>query len=180
MSIHNFGCNSGCSSSTDTGCSSSCSCQYQRPMFCCMGPQVAAGISDYAYFYNLAAQTVAAQGAVTFDVNGPSKGNIVHTAGTGSFTFTTGGTYLIYVRAVALSAARFALYVNGAVVSGGTFSSGTASDVISGMAIVTVPQGAIMTLNNLETEAVSLSGSTTEAGTTTDTVNAEIVALKLA
>lgn len=174
MSIYNFGCNSGCSSTSDSSCSSSCGCTYPRPII--LPPNTI----GYGYFYNLTAQTVSAQGAVAFDSNGPTSGVITHTAGTSAFTFTAGGTYLIYVRAVALAAARFGLYVNGAVISGGTFTSGTASDVISGMAIVTVTPGATMTLVNLETDSVSLSGATAATDTTTDTVNAELVAVKLA
>lgn len=173
MAIHNFGCGS---ISSDSG-SCGCSC---NQTFCCIPTQSTTSTADYAYFYNLTAQTVASQGAVTFGVNGPNSGVLTHTAGESTITFTKAGTYVIYVRAVALSAARFAVYINGAAISGGTFTTGTAADVMSGAVIVTVSQGAVMTLVNLETEAVSLSGATTASGSTTDTVNAELVAIKLA
>lgn len=144
------------------------------------GPQGPAGVTGYASVYNLATQTVASDEEVLFDTNGANSTIVTHTAGASDITFNEAGVYLVYVRTVAQTNARFALYLNTDPVTGGIFSSGPVGTTTEGMAIITADEGDVLTLVNLEVDNIVLNGATTGTGSTTNTINGQIVILKLA
>ncbi len=115
-----------------------------------------------------------------FDTNGANSTIVTHTAGDSAITFNEAGVYLVYVRTVAQTNARFALYLNTDPVTGGIFSSGPVGTTTEGMAVITADEGDVLTLVNLEVDNIVLNGATTGTGTTTNTVNGQIVILKLA
>ncbi len=194
MSTYNFGCGGGCcndlnraSASSCNNVASSCSnsgnCGCNHPCyflpFPTPTPTPTPPVTGYAQVYNLTDQTVAAGTDVTFSNNGANSGLITHTVGTAPVTLTTAGTYLVTARTVTAAPARFAIYLNGAAVPGGTFSTGTIGTSGSASVIVTAPAGAVLTLRNIGADAVQLAGTDTTTPTT-DTTNAELTVQRLA
>ncbi len=199
MSTYNFGCgggccndlnrasasqcgnvatnNCGCNSQSNCGCGCGC---YNRPMYCLPSAPGGNIITGYAQVYNLPDQTVAAGADVTFSATGGNSGLITHTPGTAPIVINTAGTYLVQARAVATTPARLGLYLNGAALPGGTFTTGTVGTAGDLTTIITVPAGATLTLRNVEATPITLSGADVATTPTTDTVNAEITLLRLA
>ncbi len=203
MSTYNFGCGGGCcndlnrtsasacnnvasgcsGNNNSNGCGCGCGCN-NRPMYCWpyptpTPPTPTPPITGYAQVYNLTEQAVAAGTDVTFSNNGGNSGLITHTPGTAPVTLTTAGTYLVTARAVTEAPARLGVYLNGAAVPGGTFSTGTIGTTGGTTTIITAPAGAVLTLRNVGADEVTLSGADSTTPTT-DTTNAELVIQRLA
>lgn len=147
------------------------------------GPTGATGATGtsviaYAYVYNASAQSVAVNGSVTFDTNGPLAGGIGHTAGSASISLTTAGTYRFTFIVEGTAANQFTIFVNGVADSSSTYGTGVASTPNIGQAIITVPGGAVITLRNF-TSAGAITLATLLGGTGTN-VNAAMIIEQLA
>ena len=141
------------------------------------GPQGAdVGISEYAYVYNLTAQSVAQNASVTFDTNGLMSAGITHIAGEEEIAFTTAGIYTVTFSVSGTEPNQFALFLgpagNETLVAGSIYASGAGTQQNVGQVIVTVAAGDVLTLrNHLSTSAVGLA---TPIGGTEANVNASV------
>ena len=141
------------------------------------GPQGPAGQPDYGYIYNLAAQTVAIEGAVLFDSNGPLSG-FTHTAGSASITVGSTGTYLVGFSISGTEPNQFSLFDNASPVAGTTYGSGAGTQQDGGQAIVRLAAGDVLTLINHSSAAAI--GLASDIGGTQANVNASLVIQELA
>ena len=136
------------------------------------GPQGPAGQPDYGYIYNLAAQTVAVEGAVLFDSNGPLSG-FTHTAGSASITVESGGTYLLDFSISGTEPNQFSLFDNASPVAGTTYGSGAGTQQSGGQVVVSLAAGDVLTLVNHSSAAAV--GLASDIGGTQANVNASLV-----
>jgi hypothetical protein len=135
-----------------------------------VGP--AGGLSQYAYIYNLAAQTVPLEAAVTFDSNGVLTSGITHTPGDAAIVLVNAGAYKVTFSVSGTELSQMALFVNGSLVPGSIYGSGAGTQQNTGQAIVAAPAGALLTLrSHTSTAAVGLA---TPIGGTQATTNASI------
>lgn len=120
-------------------------------------------ITEYAYIYNLAVQTVITGTAVTFDSNGPLAGTIGHTLGSATILLADAGTYSFnFIVNAAENNTIFSLFVNGVNnASTSYFSYLDYSNI--GQAIITVPAGALITLVNSTGSSVGLAATEVNA-----------------
>lgn len=145
---------------------------------------LSSGGSEYAYFYNLAVSATVAIGApFPFDTNGPFTSGFLHTASatpatSAPITIVNAGTYLVQYTATVAEARQIALYVNGAVVLSTIYGQATGTAVTTGMAIITVAAGAVLTLRN-HLSAAALTLVTPSGGTASNATNS-ITITKLA
>lgn len=138
------------------------------------GPQ---GLSEYAYIYNIDAQTVPLEADVTFSNNGIIVGTITHFAGTYTIQLGSAGNYVIWVNASGVEPSQFAIFQNGTLVPGSIYGSGAGTQYNTGMVIITAYIGDILTLrNHSSTAAVTLQ---TLAGGTQVNSNASILIQKI-
>ena len=137
------------------------------------GPAGPAGpLSDYAYIYNHAPESVASEADVTFDSNGAVSG-FAHTAGTASISVVTTGHYRIDFSASGTEVSQFAVFVNGVVVPGSDYGSGAGTQQNNGSLILSLAAGNTVTLrNHTSPSAVTLA---TVIGGTQANVNASIL-----
>ena len=133
---------------------------------------------EYAYIYNLAAQTVVVNGDVLFDNNGSLSGAITHTAGTSSVVFTQAGVYDVRFSISGTEPNQFALTLNGLVIAGTTYGSGAATQQNTGQTLLTAVAGDILTLRN-HTSASAV-GLAAVVGGTDANVNASLLISKIA
>lgn len=135
------------------------------------------GLAEYAYIYNLNAQVVALEADITFSTNGNISGAITHAPGTSTITIGTTGTYSIWFNVSAVEPNQFALFQNGAPVSGAIYGSGAGTQINSGMIILAATAGDVLTLrNHSSSSAVTLQ---TLAGGTQTNANASIMIHKI-
>ena len=137
----------------------------------------AGGLSEYAYIYNLEAETVAIEADVTFDTNGVIVGTITHATGTNSIEIGTAGDYAIWFNIAGVEPNQFAITQNGAIVAGSIYGSGAGTQPSSGMVIITASAGDILTVRN-HSSAAAVTLQTLAGGTQTNS-NASIVIEKL-
>jgi len=90
-----------------------------------------AGLSAYAYIYNLVPQTIAIQGSVLFDSNGVLLG-IKHTPGGAGITVDSGGIYSVFFSLSGTEPSQFGLFVNGVVAPGSIYGSGAGTQQNNG------------------------------------------------
>jgi hypothetical protein len=120
------------------------------------GPAGAAGQPDYGYVYNLTAQSVAIEGAVLFDSNGPLSG-FTHILGGSTISVVSAGTYLIDFSVSGTQTNQFALFDNGLPLLGTIYGSGNGVQQNNGQVIVTLAAGDLLTLvNHSSTSAINL------------------------
>ena len=127
---------------------------------------------DYGYVYNLSGQTVAVEGDVTFDTNGPLNG-FAHTPGTAVITALDSGTYLINFSVSSVEASQFAVTLNGTPLPDAIFGADTGTSQRTGQVIVSLSAGDVITIRN-HTSLTGVTFGTTDGGTATD-VNASVV-----
>ncbi|MBR2280603.1 MAG: hypothetical protein IJ903_06760 [Ruminococcus sp.] len=138
-----------CSCGNNNSCGCCCkSCQFNPCAVTCGGG--CSGTADYAYIYNTAAQTVAADAEVTFSANGPLSGTITHTAGTADIVIGNTGVYLVSVTVNPTTEGQYTVYKNGTAVEGATFVSD------SGEFIVAAQTGDVLTVVNTGTTEMTL------------------------
>lgn len=131
---------------------------------------------EYGYFYNLAVSATVAIGApFPFDSEGPKTSGILHTnsatpATSAPITIVNAGVYEFIFTATVDEARQIALYVNGAVNLSTIYGQATGTSVTTGVAIITVPAGAVITLRN-HLSAAALTLTTPSGGTASNTTN---------
>ena len=136
------------------------------------------GPAQYAYIYNLSAQTVPLSADVTFDSNGALTAGITHAAGTAGVTLVGAGVYKVTFSVSAVGLSQMALFVGGTLVPGTTYGSGAGTQQNTGHAIFTVSAGSVLTLRNHTSAAAT--GLETLSGGSQVTTNASLVIEKLA
>ena len=144
------------------------------------GAAGSSGLSQYAYVYNDAAQTVAIEADVTFNKNGVLTAGITHAAGTpgaAGITLVNAGDYKVTFSVSGTEANQMALFVNGTLVPGTVYGSGAGTQQNTGQAIVTFAAGDVLTLRN-HTSAAAVSLATPIGGTQAN-ANASVVIEKL-
>jgi BclA C-terminal domain len=135
------------------------------------GPKGTAATVAYGYIYNLAAQVVAIGAPVDFDTNGPLSG-FTHAPGSAGLVAVSSGTYLVDFSVTGVEPSEFALFDNGAPITGSTYGSGAGTQQNDGQVIVALSAGDVLTLvNHSSAAAVTLQ---TLAGGTQTNVNASI------
>jgi BclA-like protein/collagen triple helix repeat protein len=141
------------------------------------GPAGTNGLSQYAYVYNLGAETVPVEADVTFDTNGVLTPGITHAPGGAGIVLVNAGTYKVTFSVSAVEPNQMALFVNGTLVSGTVYGSGAGTQQNTGQAIFTVGAGDVLTVrNHTSAAAVSLQA---QAGGTQPNANASVAIEKL-
>ena len=136
------------------------------------GPAGPAATPNYAYIYNLAAQTVAVEAAVTFDSNGPISG-FTHVLGASTVSVTAAGTYIVDFSTSATEVTQFAVTVNGVPMPQATYGSGAGTQQNNGQTILDLAAGDVLGLRNHSSPA-AVGLPTTMGGTQAD-VNASLL-----
>lgn len=142
------------------------------------GPAGTSGLSQYAYVYNLGAETVALEADVTFDSNGVLTPGITHAPGDAGVTLATAGTYEVTFSVSGTEPSQMALFVDGVLVPGTIYGSGAGTQQNTGQAIFVAPAGAVLTVRNHTSSAAV--GLATPIGGTEASSNASLVIEKLA
>lgn len=142
-----------------------------------MGPAGTNGLAEFAYIYNLTAQTVAIEAAIPFDSNGEMSSGIVHAPGATGVTLVNSGTYKVLFSTSGTEPSQMALFVNATAVPGATYGSGAGTQQNNGQAIVSVSNGAVLTLRNHSSAAAV--GLASVIGGTQANTNASILIEKI-
>ena len=136
------------------------------------------GAAEFAYIYNLGAQTVAIEDDVEFSTNGPITAGITHAPASNSVLFAVAGTYSITFSTSGVEPSQFALFLNGLEIPGTVYGSGAGTQQNNGQVIVVIAPGDELTLrNHSSAAAVTLQ---TLAGGTQINVNASLLIEQLA
>ncbi len=135
-----------------------------------------AGLSAYAYVYNLAAQNVAIDAAVLFDSNGSMLG-FTHTVGTSFITVNNSGLYSILFSTSATEPSQFAVFVNSVAVPSSVYGSGAGAQQNNGQLIISLATADIISLVNHSSAAAV--GLPSLMGGTQANVNASVLIEKL-
>lgn len=135
------------------------------------------GISDYAYIYNLLAQTVAIEADVPFDTNGLITPGFLHAPSSSTILVVNAGVYKVEFSVSGTQPNQFALFLNGLEVPGTVYGSGAGTQQNTGQAIFAIGAGEILTLRNHSSSAAV--GLASVIGGTQANVNASITILKL-
>jgi hypothetical protein len=142
------------------------------------GPAGTNGLAEFSYIYNLSAEVVPLEGAVTFDTNGVLTAGITHIPGLAGVTFVNPGFYAVWFTASGVEPNQMGLFLNGVAVPGTVHGSGAGTQPSSGQAILMIDAGDVLTMrNHSSAAAVTLQ---TLAGGTQPNTNASILIVKLA
>nr|WP_306664912.1 collagen-like protein [Bacillus pumilus] len=136
-----------------------------------------AGLTEFAYIYNLSAQTVALEAPVIFDSTGITTAGITHAPGTSQIIVTNPGNYEVTFSVSGVESNQFTLFVNGGPVTNTVYGSGAGTQQNNGQAILSLAAGDTLTLVN-HTSAAAVTLQTLAGGTQTN-VNASIIIKKL-
>ena len=138
----------------------------------------AGGLAEYAYVYNLSAAVVAIEAAINFSSNGVITGGITHAPTGAGIVLAKAGDYKITFSVSGVEPNQMALFVNGAVVAGGSvYGSGAGTQQTTGQMIITAAAGDVLTVvNHSSAAAVTLQ---TLAGGTQTNANASVIVEKL-
>jgi hypothetical protein len=142
------------------------------------GPAGTSGLSQYAFIYNLAGETVALEADVSFDSNGVLTPGITHAPGATGVTLATAGAYEVTFSVSGTEPSQMALFINGTLVPGTVYGSGAGTQQDTGQAIFVAPAGAVLTVRNHTSSAAV--GLATPIGGTQPSSNASLVIEKLA
>jgi hypothetical protein len=127
--------------------------------------------------YNISAQPVPIETDVIFDTNGFLSPGITHEPGTAQITVSNSGKYKVTFSVSSVESNQFALFINGAMVTGTVYGSGAGTQQSNGQAIIALASGDFLTLRNHSSAAAV--GLQTLAGGTQTNVNASVVIIKL-
>jgi hypothetical protein len=143
------------------------------------GATGAGGILGYGYVYALAAQTVAIGAPVLFDSNGPLVG-VTHStiSTTEDIVMVNAGTYAIFFSVSGTEPNQFALFVNGNPQPSTVYGSGAGTQQNTGLSILTLGVGDVITLVNYSSAAAVTLASV--VGGTQANVTASILIERLA
>jgi hypothetical protein len=137
-----------------------------------------AATPDYAYLYDIAGQSVAASGDVLFRTDGPTTAEFVHVTGSSAITFVTAGTFRVAISIMGTLRNQVGVTINGVAVAGAVYGSDDNSQQNTGVAIISVAAGQVMTIRNQSTTtAITLDNT---AGGTAINVDASILIERLA
>lgn len=137
------------------------------------------GSSEYAYVYNLSAQVVPLETAVTFSDNGIGTAGFTHGLGSSDITVINQGDYKVAFSVSGTEPCQFALFINGVVVAESVYGSGAGTQQNTGQAILALNANDVITLvNHTSAAAVTLAAAPPIGGTVT-AVNASILIQKL-
>jgi hypothetical protein len=128
--------------------------------------------SEFAYIYNLTPTTIAVEADIPFDSNGSITSGFTHTPGSSTITIVTSGTYRIHFSVSGTEPNQFALFLNGIVVSGSTYGSGSGIQQNNGQAVFSIIAGDVVTLRNHS--SASAVGLASVVGGTQANVNASM------
>ena len=143
------------------------------------GTNGTSGSTQYGYIYNLSAQVVALEAAVTFSNLGTRTAGITHTLGGADVGIASAGDYKITFSVSGTEPSQFALFINGVVAAETVYGSGAGTQQNSGQAILTLGASDILTLrNHTSAAAVTLAAAPPIGGTAT-AVNASVLIQKL-
>lgn len=144
-----------------------------------IGPTGIVPSIDFAYVYNLTAQTVAVEADVLFDTNGLISAGFVHVAGTANIVAILPGTFEATFSVVGTSPNQFALFVNGVLVPGSIYPCAAIEATVTnvGFAILNLAVGDILTLRN-HTSSDPIVLGTLVGGTATN-INASLFIKRL-
>lgn len=135
-------------------------------------------VIGFVDIFNFAPQTVAVGAAITFDTNGAISAGFSHVAGSADLVIGVAGTYLVSFTVAGAQANQFSVFVNGVISSPAIVSTGAAGQQNSAQAIITIPAGAIVTVNNnTSATAVTLQSP---AGGTVASPNASLLVQQIA
>jgi hypothetical protein len=134
-------------------------------------------IISSGYIYNLSAQTVPVESDVIFDTNGILRPEITHAPGATQIAVANPGNYEVTFSVSGVEPNQFALFLNGALVTGTVYGSGAGTQPNNGQAIIALAAGDVLTLRN-HSSAAAITLQTLAGGTQTN-VNASIVIKKL-
>lgn len=147
------------------------------------GPEGPAGPAgglggEYAYVYNISAETVAIEDPIDFDTNGIMSAGISHAPGSSVITLAVGGIYEVTYTVAGVEPNQFALFVDGAPLPESTYGSGAGTQPSTGHLLIQVGAGTELTLvNHSSAAAVTLQ---TLAGGTQANVNASVLIRQVA
>jgi hypothetical protein len=137
------------------------------------------GSSEYAYVYNLSAQVVPLETAVTFSDNGIGTAGFTHGLGSSDIIVVNQGDYKVTFSVSGTEPCQFALFINGVVVAESVYGSGAGTQQNTGQAILALNANDVLTLvNHTSAAAVTLAAAPPIGGTVT-AVNASILIQKL-
>jgi hypothetical protein len=120
---------------------------------------------------------VAIEADVPFSNNGILTPGITHAPGDPGVEFTTVGDYAVTFSVSGVEPAQFALFLDGALVTGTVYGSGAGTQQDTGQAIFHINSGQTLTLRN-HSSAAAVTLQTLAGGTQTN-VNASLVIEKL-
>jgi hypothetical protein len=142
------------------------------------GPAGTSGLSQYAYVYNTAGETVALEAAVTFDSNGLMTAGVTHAIGGSGITLVNAGVYKISFSVSASEPSQISLFIDGVVVVGTTYGSGAGTQQNTGQVMLAIAAGDVLTVRNHSSAAAI--GLAALIGGTQATANASVTIEKLA
>jgi len=135
------------------------------------------GIKQYAYIYNLGAQTVAIESDVIFDSNAILTSGFNYLQNTNQITILNTGTYKVNFSVSGTEPNQFALFLNGSVLSGSIYGSGAGTQQNNGQLIFMATAGDFVRLRNHSSAAAVTLAS--YIGGTQANVNASLIIEKL-
>ncbi|MCD6050799.1 MAG: collagen triple helix repeat [Verrucomicrobia bacterium] len=134
---------------------------------------------QYGYFFNLSAQAVALEAAVTFSNTGVHTAGITHGVGSSDVVLVSAGDYKINFSVSATEPNQFALFLNGVAVASSIYGSGAGVQQNTGQVILTAQANDVLTLRNHASAAVITLAAIPPIGGTASTVNASLLIQKL-
>jgi Collagen triple helix repeat (20 copies) len=149
------------------------------------GSAATKGLSQYAYVYNDAGQTVEVDTDITFSKSGRMTAGITHADGDAAIALVNAGDYKVTFSVSGTETNQMALFVNATplvpgnatLVAGTVYGSAAGAQQNTGQAIVTAAAGSVLTIrNHTTTAAVTLA---TPLGGNQVTTNASVVIEKL-
>lgn len=138
-----------------------------------------AGISDYAYIYNLSARVVALEADVIFDQNGPITPGFSHGTPSSIISINQPGVYKVDFSVSGTEPNQFTLFFNSILVPGTTYGSGAGTQQNTGQVIFVALGAGTLTLKNHSSAAAVTLAAAPPIGGTAASVNASISILKL-
>jgi len=137
------------------------------------------GSSEYAYIYNLSAQVVPLEAAVTFSDNGIGTAGFTHGLGSSDLIVVNQGDYKVTFSVSGTEPNQFALFINGVVVAESVYGSGAGTQQNTGQVIVALQANDVLTLRNHTSAAAVTLAAAPPIGGTVAAVNASILVQKL-
>ena len=134
------------------------------------------GLQAYGYIYNFTEQTVPIEGPIFFSANNNLVG-ISHVAGSQTITVINAGVYSIWFTISGTQPNQFCIFANGVSAVETVYGSGARTQQTTGMAILTLPAGTVITIVNHSSD--SAIGLASDIGGTQANVNASVLITKI-